>query len=274
MLRKGDIKTLEDLKRAIEECYTPGPSVEWMDGVLNIQDHFGPHLPASHQVEGITKHQFYTISADPNAPGPVKAVVKSRCFSDSPDSSEPCHLLLDIPTGKPQYVACRPIFPSKAKDGSVLEPQEQFLKCKRQIYDIIGRHKWGDDVASAWEKDFKYLDDLQQRPSIPFDGFWPSQDVSNRIKSLWSEFASFFDLSDNDVEPIEEDATSMNSAILEAELAERCQRLANLEEKLQVGSFLRLNEQICLFNEAPVPSTGASRHAKQIRRSFSSRMLH
>jgi hypothetical protein len=39
MFDRGDIITLEDLVNAVKECYTPSsPTVEWLEGVLNIQE--------------------------------------------------------------------------------------------------------------------------------------------------------------------------------------------------------------------------------------------
>jgi hypothetical protein len=44
-LDQGDILTIADLERAVKECYTPSPSVQWLEGVLNIQEWMDPYLP-------------------------------------------------------------------------------------------------------------------------------------------------------------------------------------------------------------------------------------
>ena len=38
MLDRCNIKTLEDLFNAVKACYTPSTTVEWLEGVLNIQE--------------------------------------------------------------------------------------------------------------------------------------------------------------------------------------------------------------------------------------------
>jgi hypothetical protein len=115
MLDSGDIRTLEDLINAVKQCYTPSPTVEWLPGVLNIQEWLDPVLPNAGQVRGITEHQFYEFFKDPSSQGSIKAVVQSRYYSDSVEVSLPCHLLLGVPQATPHYVASRPLFHSKSE---------------------------------------------------------------------------------------------------------------------------------------------------------------
>ena len=233
-LDQGDIRTIADLERAVKECYTPSPSVQWLEGVLNIQEWMDPYLPNAGQVKGITEHQFYTFYRDPNSQGPVKAVVQSRFYSDSEETSRPCHLLLGVPQTKPTYVASRPLFHSKSTTPE--GRREWFLMMKQQVLDIAERSKWNDEVVGQWEKDFKWLDELQSRGVTNFEGFWPA-DSNGSKEALQQEIRSFFEIN-SDFDDLPDLVADFDYEIEQAAQKERFILLAEKEEALKVSFVL------------------------------------
>lgn len=194
-----------------------------------MQEWLEPCLPSSAQVKGIMQLQFYDITHEPNAAGPVKAAIHSRCFSDS-DEVEPCHLLLALPLGRPHYVPSRLIFHGDADTD--IGAEEYFLKMKEQIYAMAGRASWGDDVLEKWEKDFEWLDKVQRREAHEYNGYWPEGTSERNRRLLAENVRRFYGIKDdqNDL-PLVPD---VDGDIAKANEDRRFKELAELEEQLQV----------------------------------------
>lgn len=228
-ISSGDIKTIEDLERAVKECYTPSPDVFWLKGVLNIQEWLEPCLPHARQVEGITQHQFYYITRDPHADGPVKSVIHSRCYSNTPLAPAPCHLLLNLPKDKPCYGPCRRIFHGKADTPEGADVH--FLKMKQEIYNLARRAGWSDDILIKWASDFDWLDKLQRREASEFEGFWPEDYRDTCRINLGGKIRDFYGIISTTSESLVPD---VDGEIAQASQESKFKLLAELREQLKV----------------------------------------
>ncbi len=104
---------------------------------------------------------------------------------------------------------------------------------KLQILDIAQRSKWDDEVLGHWEKDFRYLEELQVRGVTNFNGFWPTTTGSK--EDLRREIISFYNIIESDHE---EDMSEEFDRLIEiASQKDRYRLLADKEEELMVSSF-------------------------------------
>ena len=179
-------------------------------------------------MKGIVQYQFYHITPDPSAAGPVKSAVHSQCFSDSAIVA-PCHMLLDLPNDKPHYGQSRMIFHGKADNDTGIE--EYFLKMKQQVFEMAGRARWNDDVLRTWERDFEWLDKIQRQGASEFLGFWPEASRDRRRDLLAEKLRSFYGITDTSDQPLVPD---VDGQIATANEERRFQQLADLEEELEV----------------------------------------
>ena len=104
---------------------------------------------------------------------------------------------------------------------------------KLQILDVVERSKWDDEVLGHWEKDFRWLEELQGRGVTNFNGFWPSTTGSK--EDLRREIVSFYNIIESD--HVEDVSEEFDRLIEIASQKERYRLLADKEEELVVSSF-------------------------------------
>ncbi len=105
---------------------------------------------------------------------------------------------------------------------------------KMHILDIGERSKWDDEVLGHWEKDFRWLEELQGRVVTHFDGFGLTTTGSK--EDLRREIVSFYNIIESD--HVEDLSEEFDRLIEIASQKERYRLLADKEEELMVSSCL------------------------------------
>ena len=150
---------------------SPVPNVSELEFVLDMQAYLEPHVPACDDVKNISKPHQFIIRSEPEADGPVKSSVSCKKWSDTPET-DPCHVLLSLPTGTPFTKAGRQLFHRHDSPG-VVECDKRYEDFEKELCKIFTLYQVSVSVQDEWEHTFDWLEDLQLQEAEEFPGFWP-----------------------------------------------------------------------------------------------------
>ena len=181
-LNKVACLTPEAMVEMLKKSFTPAPTFEKLEHILDFTDYLGPHL---HDViKNITlPHQFIIKRA---AGAAVSSNVETSEWSNT-ELWPAVEVLTKMPGGAPTTSAARPIFGKIEHDGNPKLAAEAFNKCRAQVEDIAHRYAWRAEDKEGWAALFLELEDRENaEPDVyPFE-WWPESkdEVNQRIAKL------------------------------------------------------------------------------------------